>query len=99
MTIRAYATFRSSGADQIPRFPRILPSTVRREESSRKAERDRRKARKEEELLKKREEVKRLKALKMKEIRSKLELIGKEGGKRLEETEGASENVRPLRLG
>ena len=42
-----------------------------------------RKARKEEELLKKREEVKRLKALKMKDLQSRLEKIGKEGGKSL----------------
>lgn len=83
--------FEEPGADQIPRFPRNLTSTVRREESSRKAERERRKARKEEELLKKREEVKRLKALKMKEIREKLERIGKEGGKKLEETEALQE--------
>lgn len=78
------------GADQIPRFPRNIESTVRREESSRKAERERRKARKEEELLKKKEEVKRLKALKMKEIRQKLERIGKEGGKKVDEVEGTA---------
>lgn len=41
-------------------------------------------------MLKKKEEVKRLKALKLKEIRSKLERIGKEGGKRLDDTEGTS---------
>ena len=32
--------------------------------------------------------MKRLKSLKMKEIRSKLERIGKEGGKKVDETEG-----------
>lgn len=42
-------------------------------------------------MLKKKEEVKRLKALKMKEVRSKLEMIGREGGKKLEDTKG-----RPL---
>ena len=68
-----------------------MASTVRREESSRKAERERRKARKEEELLKKREEVNRLKSLKKKEIRVKLERIGKEGGKDVDETEGKSD--------
>ena len=46
--------------------------------------------RKEEELRKKKEEVKRLKALKMKELRAKLERIGVEGGKNLEETTGMS---------
>lgn len=40
-------------------------------------------------MLKKKEEVKRLKALKMKDIRSKLERIGKEGGKKVDETEGS----------
>ncbi|GJE97316.1 Kri1 domain-containing protein [Phanerochaete sordida] len=83
--------FEEPGADHIPRYPRTLNETVRREESSRKAERERRKARKEEEMLKKKEEVKRLKALKMKEIRSKLERIGKEGGKHVDETEALQE--------
>lgn len=62
---------------------------MRREDSSRKEAREKRKSRKEEELLLKKEEVKRLKALKMKEIQTKLELIGREGGKRLEDTEGS----------
>lgn len=78
----------SRGADQIPRYPRNIDSLVRRQDSSRKAERERRKQRKEEELAKKKEEVKRLKSLKMKEIREKLERIGKEGGKKVDETEG-----------
>ncbi|KAH8115288.1 KRI1-like family C-terminal-domain-containing protein [Phellopilus nigrolimitatus] len=68
-------------AASIPAHPRTIASTVRREENPRKAARERKKERKEEKLLKKREEVKRLKALKMKEIREKLERIGKEGGK------------------
>ena len=55
-----------------------------------------RKARKEEELLKKKEEVKRLKALKMKELRAKLERIGAEGGKKLEESKGSSSYPLPL---
>ena len=63
---------------------------MRREDTTRKEAREKRKARKEEELLKKREEVKRLKALKIKELRAKLERIGHEGGKRLDDTEGAS---------
>lgn len=54
---------------------------MRREDTRRKEARERRKARKEEEKLLKREEVKRLKALKLKELRRKLERIGREGGK------------------
>ena len=38
--------------------------------------------------MKKKEEVKRLKSLKMKDLRSKLARIGREGGKKLEETAG-----------
>lgn len=72
-------------ADTIKSYPRNLPSLVRREDTTRKDARERRKARKEEELLKKKEEVKRLKGLKMKDLRSKLERIGKEGGRNLEE--------------
>ena len=67
-------------ATEIARHPRNLTFTVRRQDTTRKEARERRKARKEEELLQKREEVKRLKALKMKELRRKLERIGKEGG-------------------
>ena len=67
-------------ATEIARHPRNLTSTVRRQDTTRKEARARRKARKEEELLQKREEVKRLKALKMKELRRKLERIGREGG-------------------
>ncbi|KIP08682.1 hypothetical protein PHLGIDRAFT_12467 [Phlebiopsis gigantea 11061_1 CR5-6] len=78
--------FEEPGADQIPRYPRNIDSLVRRQDSTRKEERERRKARKEEEMLKKKEEVKRLKALKMKDIRQKLERIGKEGGKEVDKT-------------
>ncbi|KAJ3525199.1 hypothetical protein NM688_g8439 [Phlebia brevispora] len=78
--------FEEPGADHIPRYPRNINTLVRREDSSRKEAREKRKARKEEEMLKKKEEVKRLKALKMKEVRVKLERIGREGGKKLEET-------------
>jgi protein KRI1 len=67
-------------AAEISRHPRNLTSTVRRQDTTRKEARERRKARQEEELLQKREEVKRLKALKMKELWRKLERIGKEGG-------------------
>jgi protein KRI1 len=69
-------------------YPRNLPSVVRREDTSRKEARERRKQRKEEEMAKKREEVKRLKGLKMKDLRGKLERIGREGGKNLDETKG-----------
>lgn len=61
---------------------------MRREENPRKEARERKKERKEQEKLKKKEEVKRLKALKMKEVWAKLEMIGKEGGKNLDETAG-----------
>ncbi|KAL0955705.1 hypothetical protein HGRIS_001925 [Hohenbuehelia grisea] len=76
--------FEEPNAAIIPSFPRTIGSTVRREENPRKEARERKKQRKEEELAKKKEEVKRLKSLKMKEIRSKLEKVGKEGGKDLD---------------
>ena len=74
--------FEEPGAATIPSFPRNLPSVVRREDTTRKDARERRKERKEQELQKKREEVKRLKALKMREVKRKLEAIGKQGGLR-----------------
>ncbi|TBU36557.1 KRI1-like family C-terminal-domain-containing protein, partial [Dichomitus squalens] len=83
--------FEEPGAAEIARHPRNLPSLVRRQDTSRKEAREKRKARKEEELLKKKEEVKRLKALKMKELRAKLERIGAEGGKRLDESRALQE--------
>lgn len=62
---------------------------VRREDTTRKEARERKKQRKEEELLKKKEEVKRLKGLKMKELRAKLDMIGREGGiKNVDQTKG-----------
>ncbi|KAJ3562427.1 hypothetical protein NP233_g9583 [Leucocoprinus birnbaumii] len=72
--------FEEPGSSTIPSFPRNIPSLVRREDTKRKDARERRKQRKEEEIEKKREEVRRLKALKMREIRRKLEAIGREGG-------------------
>ncbi|RDX56693.1 Krr1-domain-containing protein [Lentinus brumalis] len=78
--------FEEPGAAEIARHPRNLDSLVRRQDTTRKEAREKRKARKEEELLKKKEEVNRLKALKMKELRAKLERIGHEGGKKLEES-------------
>lgn len=57
-----------------------MTGTVRREDTSRKDARDRKKARKMDEIAKKNEEVKRLKALKMREIRQKLDLVSKESG-------------------
>ncbi|EIW53933.1 Krr1-domain-containing protein [Trametes versicolor FP-101664 SS1] len=83
--------FEEPGAAQITRYPRTLPELVRRQDTARKEAREKRKARKEEELLKKKEEVKRLKALKLKELRAKLERIGHEGGKVLAETEALQE--------
>jgi protein KRI1 len=79
-----------SDAAVIKGYPRNLPSIVRREDTSRKEARERKKQRKEDELAKRREEVKRLKSLKMKELRAKLERIGREGGKNLDETKGKS---------
>jgi len=64
----------------IATHPRNLESTARRQDTTRKEARERRKQRKEQEKIKKREEIKRLKALKMKELRQKLEEIGQEGG-------------------
>lgn len=72
----------------IKTYPRNLPSLVRREDTSRKEARERRKQRKEEELMKRREEVKLMKKLKMKEINVKLERIGREGGKALNDNPG-----------
>ncbi|KAF8526002.1 KRI1-like family C-terminal-domain-containing protein [Hysterangium stoloniferum] len=72
--------FEEPDAALIAVHPRNLESTVRRQDTTRKEARERRKQRKEEEKIKKREEIKRLKALKMKELRQKLEEIGREGG-------------------
>ncbi|KAG9004120.1 hypothetical protein FRB94_012403 [Tulasnella sp. JGI-2019a] len=65
---------------KIPRHPREISSLVRRQESKRKDARQRRQERKDEELRRKKEEVRRMKNLKMKDIREKLQLIGDEGG-------------------
>ncbi|KAF9442814.1 hypothetical protein P691DRAFT_779207 [Macrolepiota fuliginosa MF-IS2] len=72
--------FEEPNSSTIPSFPRSIPSLVRREDTKRKDARERRKQRKEEEMEKRREEVRRLKALKMREIRRKLELVGRQGG-------------------
>ncbi|EGO00761.1 hypothetical protein SERLA73DRAFT_159447 [Serpula lacrymans var. lacrymans S7.3] len=77
--------FEEPDAAEIKSFPRSIPMTVRREDTSRKEARERRRQRKEEELEKKREEIKRLKALKMREVRRKLERIGREGGLALQD--------------
>lgn len=77
----------------IKSYPRNLSSLVRREDTTRKELRERRKQRKEEELLKKREEVKLLKKLKMKEIYTKWERIGREGGKNLENNPGKARRI------
>ncbi|KIJ51364.1 hypothetical protein M422DRAFT_244542 [Sphaerobolus stellatus SS14] len=72
--------FEEPDAAVIQTHPRNIESTVRRKDDKRKEARERRKQRKEEELQKKKEEVRRMKALKMKELRQKLEKIGEEGG-------------------
>ncbi|KAF8802648.1 Krr1-domain-containing protein, partial [Phlegmacium glaucopus] len=76
--------FEEPGAATIASFPRILPSVVRRQDTTRKEARERRKERKEDELRKRQEEVKRMKALKMREIKRKLERIGREGGLKID---------------
>lgn len=72
--------FEEPGAATVQAFPRTLPDTVRRQDSTRKDARARRRERKEAELEQRRQEVSRMKNLKMKEIKKKLEMIGAEGG-------------------
>jgi len=84
-------------AATIKTFPRTIASTVRRADTTRKDARERKKQRQEEELEKKREEVRRLKALKMKEVRRKLELIGREGGVEIDpNTDGSFCSHQPV---
>ncbi|QRV98074.1 Kri1 family protein [Ceratobasidium sp. AG-Ba] len=71
--------FEEPDAHIIATHPRSVP-TVRRVDTSRKEAREKKKARKAEKMLAKREEVKRLKALKMREAKEKLEQIRAEGG-------------------
>jgi protein KRI1 len=78
----------------IKSYPRHLSSLVRREDTSRKEARERKKQRKAEELLKKKEEVKLLKKLKMKDINARLERIGREGGKDLENNPGKASSSK-----
>ncbi|KZT61152.1 Krr1-domain-containing protein [Calocera cornea HHB12733] len=73
--------FEEPNATVIATHPRNLQSTVRRQDDHRKQEREKRKARKAEELLVKQEELKRLKALKRKEIEEKLKMLGHVSGK------------------
>lgn len=68
--------FEETDGTEIKSYPRNLPSLVRREDTTRKDARERRKQRKEEELAKRKEEVRRLKGLKVKEIRARLEKAG-----------------------
>ena len=48
-------------------------------------------------MLKKREEIKRLKALKLKELRAKLERIGVEAGRTLDGSKAMSAHLLPRR--
>ncbi|KAJ6497509.1 KRI1-like family C-terminal-domain-containing protein [Mycena sanguinolenta] len=68
--------FEEADGSEIKTYPRNLPSLVRREDTTRKDARARRKQRKEEEHAKRKEEVRRLKGLKVKEIRARLERAG-----------------------
>ncbi|KAJ7270108.1 hypothetical protein B0H12DRAFT_1216172 [Mycena haematopus] len=68
--------FEEADGSEIKTYPRTLPSLVRREDTTRKDARERRRQRKEEELAKRKEEVRRLKGLKVKEIRARLERAG-----------------------
>lgn len=68
------------GAQAIHRHPRNIASTVRRENTTRKEARERKKTRKQEEIAQRKEEIQRLKALKMRELQKKLDLVGKESG-------------------
>ncbi|KAG8815533.1 hypothetical protein FRC17_000675, partial [Serendipita sp. 399] len=77
--------FEEPGAATIATYPRDLPSVVRRVDTSRKEAREKRKQRKEEEKSRRKEEVNRLKALKMREIKNKIDRIQHEGGKGLKE--------------
>jgi protein KRI1 len=74
--------FEEPDAAQIPSFPRAVESVRRTTEHAerRHAARERRRERKEAEKVQRREEVKRLKGLKTREMETKLERIGKEGG-------------------
>ena len=83
-----HVCFPPSDAAVIKSYPRNLPSLARREETTRKEARERRKQRKEEEIQQQKEEVRRLKGLKMKELKAKLERIGREGGRNLEDSTG-----------
>ncbi|KAF7293992.1 Kri1-C domain-containing protein [Mycena kentingensis (nom. inval.)] len=72
--------FEEENGAEIKTYPRNLPSAVRREDTTRKDARERRKQRKQEEMAARKEDVKRLKGLKMKEIRVRLERAGVAAG-------------------
>lgn len=69
--------FEQEGGTEIQTYARTIEGSLRREESKRKEQRAAAKARKAEEKARKAEEIKRLKNLKMAEIRKKLEKIQK----------------------
>lgn len=81
-----------SDAPTIARFPRTIPSTLRRPDTTRVDARARRRERKEEEKLQKREEVKRLKSLRLKDLQKRMERVGREGGIEIGE-DGKSHSV------
>ena len=65
-------------SSQIVSYPRMVSSSVRREDDRRKEKRRLREERREREREQKKEELKRLKKLKRKEIKQKLEKIKSE---------------------
>ena len=69
--------FEEDSSSTVARFPRIVLSSVRREDTRRRDQRNTLNERKEREKIQEREEMKRLKNLKKMEIQDKIELIKK----------------------
>jgi protein KRI1 len=69
--------FEQEGAQEIMTYPRIVPTSVRRKDETRKERRERIKNKKQAAKEQKKEDLKRLKNLKMQEIQEKLDKIRK----------------------